>query len=257
MFVKEIEDALLSRNIDLAVHSLKDMPGELPSGLILGAVPKREDPRDALLTHGPTFDGLPAGARIGTSSLRRQAQLQAYRKDLLLADLRGNLDTRIRKLDDGLYDGIVLACAGLERLGLTDRITERLSTENCVPAAGQGALALEIRADEPETSNLLAPLNDSNTWHAITAERAFQTTLGAGCHVPAGAYAEVHGDAICLTAMIAAPDGSEILRTETHGLIGDSTAIGIAAARDLLAQGGSQYLEQTAPASASGKTLNG
>ncbi len=250
MFVKEIEEALLSSAIDLAIHSLKDMPGELPAGLALGAVPTREDPRDALVSHGVTLDKLHLGARIGSSSLRRQAQIRAFRPDLIVDDLRGNLDTRIRKLDDGNFDGIILACAGLERLGLTSRISERLSIDISVPAPGQGALALEVRAEDSETKNLLDSVNDKDASDAITAERAFQLTLDGGCHVPAGAFAEVRGDVLSIIAMIAAPDGSEVLRAERMGSRADAAKIGIDAATELLDRGGDRYLQQQSAANA-------
>jgi len=231
MFVKEIEEALLAGAVDLAVHSLKDLPGDLPGGLALAAIPSRQDPRDALLSAGPTLAELPDGARVGTSSLRRQAQLRAVRSDLAIEDLRGNVDTRIHKLDEGQYDAIVLACAGLERLGLAQRIVERLPPEISVPAPGQGALALEIRADDAETRALLAPLHDPDTADAVTAERSFQATLNAGCTVPAGAYARIEGEELRLIAFLAAPDGSHLRRVEERGPRSAANEIGARAAK--------------------------
>src|SRR5579872_1780837 len=169
MFVKELEEALIADEVDFAVHSLEDMPGELAPGLALAAVPEREDPRDALVSHGATLDALPFGARVGTSSLRRQIQLRAARPDLVIEELRGNLDTRLKKLDAGQYDAIVLACAGLERMGWAHRIAERLSPSVSVPAPGQGALALEIRERDERTARLLAPLNHPATADAVSA----------------------------------------------------------------------------------------
>ncbi len=242
MFVKEIEEALLAGDIDVGVHSLKDMPGELPDGLELAATPRREDPRDALLSRGAGLRDLPQGALVGTSSLRRQAQLRALRPDLRVSELRGNLDTRLRKLDEGQYDAIILACAGLERLGLAHRIVERLAVEVSVPAPGQGALALEIRSGDSRVRDLLAPVDDADTRDAVAAERAFQAALQAGCTVPAGAFAQVRGSDLRLHAMIAAPDGSEVLRTEETGPRAAAAEIGARAAKALLTRGGAEYL---------------
>ncbi len=244
MFVKEIEQALSDGRIDLGVHSLKDMPGELPDGLELACIPTREDPRDALLTrNGLTLDTLPQGALVGTSSLRRQAQLLAYRSDLRLAELRGNLDTRLRKLDAGEYDAIVLACAGLNRLGLESRISERLSPAVCVPAVGQGALALETRADDPQTQAWLIPLHDADTADAVAAERGFLAALGGGCTVPVGALARVEADQVRLEALIAAPDGSQTLRETLSGPRAEAVSLGARLAERLLARGGSAFLK--------------
>jgi hydroxymethylbilane synthase len=236
MFVKEIEEALLAGEVDLAVHSLKDLPGELPDGLRIGAVPPRADPRDALLSAGPGLMDLPAGARVGTSSRRRQALLAAARPDLTYLELRGNLDTRLRKLDSGQYDAIVLACAGLERLGLAHRIVERLSPQQSVPAPGQGALALEMRESDKRVRQLLRPFDDPAARDAVTAERAFQAALNGGCEVPAGAYATVDADRLWLTAVLAA-DGEPLRRTEQSGPRADAAAIGARAAAALLAPG--------------------
>lgn len=244
MFVKEIEQALQAGGIDLGVHSLKDMPGDLPDGLELGCVPAREDPRDALLSRqGVALDQLPEGAIVGTSSLRRQAQLRAYRPDLRLTDLRGNLDTRLRKLDEGRYEAIVLACAGLNRLGLAGRITERLSLEMCVPAVGQGALVLETRIGDLWIQTLLTPLHDADTADAVAAERGFLAALGGGCSVPAGALAQVEGDRLRLEALIAAPDGSETLRDRIQGPRSEAADLGRTLADRLRTRGGDAYLK--------------
>ena len=244
MFVKEIEQALLDGAIDLGVHSLKDMPGELPEGLSLVGYPAREDPRDALISrHNQTLEHLPQGATVGTSSLRRQAMLKAFRPDLNLIELRGNLDTRLRKLDAGQYDAIVLACAGLHRLGLEGRITERISPELCVPAPGQGALALEARSEDFETLALVSALNDVDTIAAVTAERAFQIVLGAGCTVPVGAFASVQGDRITLHAAIAAADGSRIVRQTESAPRDAAEGLGTTVGQAMLAAGGAELLK--------------
>lgn len=233
MFVKEIEEALLAGQVDFAVHSLKDMPSALPGGLYLAAIPAREDPRDALLSQGCRLAELPEGARVGTSSLRRQAQLRAHRPDLRLEELRGNLDTRLRKLDEGHYDAIVLACAGLERLGWAHRIVERLPIAISVPAPGQGALALEARVTDENIRTLLATLHNAETADTVEAERSFQEALGAGCTVPAGAYAQIEGDRVHLVAMVAAPDGSVVYRVEERGPRDAAREVGWRAAQNV------------------------
>jgi hydroxymethylbilane synthase len=245
MFVKEIEQALLDGVIDVGVHSLKDMPGELPAGLELACVPARESPYDALLTRGPkSIDELPQGAVVGTSSVRRQAQLRYLRPDLRLEELRGNLDTRLRKLDEGQYDAIVLAAAGLNRLGWGDRVTVLLSRDICVPAAGQGALALETRVADAATLDRLAPLNDRDSADSVAAERAFLAALGGGCSVPAGAHAVLDGDRISLVAMIAAPDGSQLLRAEQTDDRVNASDLGKRVAESLLKDGGRAILQR-------------
>ena len=243
MFVKEIEDALLANRVDVGVHSLKDMPGILPHGLTLAAYPAREDALDALISRdGATLADLPTGATVGTSSTRRQALIRAFRPDLNLIELRGNLDTRLRKLDEGQYDAIILACAGLHRLGMDARITERLAPEICLPPPGQGALAIEARADDYETLGLLVPLNDAETIAAVTAERAFQAAIGGGCTVPVGAYATLHGDILTLQAVIASPDGSQIVRHTETGMRDEAEQIGKNVAHVLLDLGGAELL---------------
>jgi hydroxymethylbilane synthase len=212
LFTKEIEDALLDHRIDLAVHSLKDMPSELPAGLILAAIPEREDPRDALLG-APLKDG----SRVGTSSLRRSVQLMAVHRRVSIETLRGNVDTRIRKLDEGRYDTIILAAAGLRRLGWADRISELIPVDVMIPAVGQGALAVETRDDDGEAQKLARTLDHEASRIAITAERAFLAVFGGGCQVPIGAHATVSGSEIHLRAFVSEPDGSNAKRGELTG----------------------------------------
>ncbi len=245
MFVKEIEQALLEGRIDVGVHSLKDMPSELPAGLELACVPVRENPYDALLARSwGSLAELPSGARVGTSSVRRSAQILHFRPDLRIEELRGNLDTRIRKLDEGEYEAIVLAAAGLNRLGWGERITEQLSRDVCVPAAGQGALALETRAGDSATLLRLSAVHHPDSADAIATERAFLAALGGGCSVPAGAHAEVQGTRISLVAMIAAPDGSRLVRAEESDDRSRAEALGERVARRLLSEGGQELLQR-------------
>jgi len=216
LFVKEIEEALLDGRAEVAVHSMKDLPAEIPVGLVLGAVPLREDPRDALVV-APSIAArdvasLPKGARVGTSSLRRVCQLKSRRPDLDVVPLRGNVDTRIRKLDACELDAMILACAGLKRLGHAARITAALSTAESLPAIGQGALAIECRADDPETLARLAKLDDRTTAHAVAAERAFLRRLQGDCKTPLAAHATVDGDKLRIEGLVGAPDGSKLLR---------------------------------------------
>ena len=244
MFVKEIEQALLDGSIDVGVHSLKDMPSELPEGLELACVPAREDPLDALLARtGLSFALLPLNAVVGTSSLRRKAQLRALRPDLRVQELRGNLDTRMKRLDDGEYDAILLAVAGLNRLGLGSRITERLTPDVCVPAAGQGALALETRCGDRKTVALLHTVHDPLTAAAVTAERAFLAALGGGCSIPAGALATIQGDRLHIVGLIAAPNGAKVVRAEREGDVSAAAQIGAELSATLLAQGGRELLK--------------
>ncbi len=237
MFVKEIEQALLDGEIDLGVHSLKDMPSDLPQGLALVCIPLREDPLDALLCRdSATLLTLPHGATVGTSSLRRQTQIRALRPDLQLQELRGNLDTRLRKLDTGEYDAIMLACAGLNRLGLGARITERLAPDICCPAVGQGALALEARADNDDLRALLLPLHHANTAEAVRAERAFLRRLEGGCSIPAGAFAEISDDQLMIRGVLASEDGRTLWTDNKIGKNSQSEELGTALAESLLAQ---------------------
>jgi hydroxymethylbilane synthase len=241
LFTKEIEEALLDGSIDLAVHSLKDMPTELPDGLTLAAIPEREDPRDALI--GRALEDLPPGARVGTGSLRRSAQLRARRPDLQIVDIRGNVDTRLRKLDEGQYDAIVLALAGLRRLGLENRVTEIFNPGIMCPAVGQGALAVETRDDNGHAFQIATRLEHPETRAAVTAERAVLASLGGGCQAPMGAYAYVHDATLYVIALIISPDGSQKIRHAKHGSVADAAKLGHALAEQLLAEGGRQILE--------------
>ncbi len=241
LFTKEIEEALLSGAIDVAVHSLKDMPTDLPLGLTLAAIPQREDPRDAIV--GRRLSELPEHARMGTSSLRRAAQLRVLRPDLQVENIRGNLDTRLRKLDEGQYDAIVLASAGLRRLGWDQRIAELLDPEVMCPAVGQGALAVETRDDNGSAQFITKTLDHADTRTAVTAERAVLASLGGGCQVPIGAYATVDHHSVYLRAIVVSPDGTEVIRKQSSGLRTDAAAIGRALGEKLLAEGGRQILE--------------
>ncbi len=245
LFTKEIEQAMLNRQIDLAVHSLKDMPTELPEGLTLAAITKREHAGDAFVSgRYPSLQALPAGAVVGTSSLRRRAQLLRARPDLKIVDLRGNLDTRLAKLDRGEMDAIVLAVAGLVRLGWSERITEILEPIACLPAVGQGALAIEARSDDEEVLNLLAVLNDRKTQVAVSAERAFLAVLGGGCQVPVGVHAVVNGHKVTLEAAIASLDGQRMVRGKETSEEAEAEALGRDLARSLLAAGGDDILKE-------------
>jgi hydroxymethylbilane synthase len=240
LFTKEIEEALLDGRADLAVHSLKDLPTELPEGLVLAAVPEREDARDAVI--GKRLADLPHGARVGTSSLRRSAQLRKLRPDLNIESVRGNLDTRLRKLDEGQYDAILLAAAGLKRLGWADRIAEILPAGVMCSAVGQGALAIETRAGGPGFEACSA-LDHAATHAAVTAERGVLAALGGGCQVPIGAYATVDGGTLRLLGVVASPDGSEIIRAEAEGSVAEAEALGRGLGQMLLDQGARQILE--------------
>ncbi|WNC16676.1 hydroxymethylbilane synthase [Brevibacillus brevis] len=242
LFVKEIEQSLFDRETDFAVHSLKDMPAELPEGLVIGAIPKRVDARDVLLSKdGKTLDELPEGALVGTSSLRRSAQLLAYRPDLQIESLRGNIDTRMRKMEEGNFDAIILAAAGLERVQFAGSISQYLPVEISLPAVGQGALAIECRSDDEETLALLRKLDHQPTRLAVTAERSFLHKLQGGCQVPIGAYATVgEGDLVTVTGMVGSPDGKQLFRETASGH--DPVALGIQVAEALLAQGAGEVL---------------
>jgi hydroxymethylbilane synthase len=236
MFTKEIEEALAEGRVDLAVHSLKDLPTELPAGFVLAAVPKREDARDAFVSvKYSRIEELPEGARVGTSSLRRQAQLQALGRSLELVPLRGNVDTRLRKLQAGEFDAIILAAAGLTRLGLSDAIREYISPDRMCPAAGQGALAIETRADDVETLETVKFLDDRATRAAVQCERACLNTLGGGCQVPIGAYAVPVPEGLLLHAVVVSPDGQQIVREQGSGA--NPEKLGIEVGRVLLGRG--------------------
>jgi hydroxymethylbilane synthase len=240
LFTKEIEEALLDGRADLAVHSLKDLPTELPAGLVLAAVPPREDPRDAIV--GRRLADLPSGARIGTSSLRRSAQLRKLRPDLVIESVRGNLDTRLRKLDEGQYDAIVLAAAGLRRLGWADRIAETLGPDVMCSAVGQGALAIETR-ETGAGYDAVRALDDPTTHAAVLAERGVLGSLGGGCQVPIGAHATIENGRLSLLGVVAAPDGSEVIRAEADGPAEDAEALGRALGAALLERGAKRILE--------------
>lgn len=243
LFTKEIEENLLDGTIDLAVHSLKDMPTVLPEGLCLTAITERANVGDAFVSNKyGSFEELPLGAIVGTSSLRRKAQLLAKRPDLEIRDLRGNVDTRLRKLDEGLYDAIILAAAGLERLGHGDRISSLIPADVCLPAVGQGALAIEARTEDKEVRDMLSFLNDLTTKQATDAERAFLGLLEGGCQVPIGVHADVEGENIRIEAIIAALDGSTILRDTINGKADDAVSLGQQLGKKMLAAGGQEIL---------------
>ncbi len=245
LFVKEIEEALLRGEIDLAVHSMKDVPTRLPAGLEILAIPEREDPRDVLITlNKVSLERLVPGSRIGTSSLRRQAQLLHYRPDLSIQILRGNLDTRLRKLEAGEYDGIILAAAGIKRLGWSDRVTEYLSPDVCLPAIGQGALALEGRTDDGFVREVVARLDHHPTRIAVTAERAFLERLEGGCQVPIAAHAAITNGTLTLSALIAGVDGRRLVRDSVQGPMRDAHRLGVELAERLLARGGDEILKE-------------
>lgn len=245
LFVKEIEDALLAGEVDLAVHSMKDVPAELPGGLSIGAVPLREDPRDVLILHGgKDLSDLPDGARAGTSSLRRRAQLLCLRPDLQIENLRGNLDTRLRKVEEGLYDAVVLAAAGLHRMGWRDRITAYLDTAGFVPAIGQGAIGIEVREDDADVGRFLAPLNHPETALAVEAERSLLRELEGGCQVPIGGHARVLGNELELTGLVASLDGERVFRAAVKGRSEEAVALGVRVARELLDSGAGAILAE-------------
>lgn len=239
LFTKEIEEALLRRDIDLAVHSMKDMPTALPHGLTIAAILPREDVRDAFISlRWPSLSALPEGARIGTSSLRRGAQVRHLRPDLEVVEFRGNVQTRLAKLAQGVADATFLACAGLRRLGQTDRITHPVEVDQMLPAVAQAAIGVEIRADDAETAGLVASLDDLTTALAVETERAFLARLEGSCRTPIAALARLEGDEIVFTGEILPPDGSISLRTGQRGDIADREALAIDAADELKAKGG-------------------
>lgn len=244
LFTKELEEAIFERRVDLAVHSLKDLPTELPLGLGIGAICEREDVRDALVARNgvQAFGDLPHSARLGTSSLRRQAQLKAVRPDLQIDPVRGNVDTRLRKLDEGEFDAVILAAAGLHRLGYAERITEHLSEELVLPAVGQGALAIENRTDDIAVNELVRALDHTPTRLACNAERAFLKGLGGGCLVPIAAHARIASGALTIAGLVASSDGAEIVRGEHAGPIEEAELIGQRLADDLINQGADRIL---------------
>lgn len=243
LFVKELEAGMLEDTADIAVHSMKDVPMEFPEGLKLSSILLREEPTDAFVSNTySTLTDMPDGSIVGTSSLRRQCQLQARFPALQINFLRGNVNTRLSKLDAGEYDAIILATAGLVRLGFEERITARLSPEESLPAAGQGAVGIECRSNDPEIDALLAPLNDADTATRITAERAMNTRLNGGCQVPIAGYAVLEGDGLWLRGLVGAPDGSNIIRAEGGCHRDEAEKLGIQIAEDLLAQGADKIL---------------
>ncbi|WP_337020191.1 hydroxymethylbilane synthase [Oceanobacillus massiliensis] len=244
LFVKEIEQAMYDKEIDFAVHSMKDMPSELPEGLKISSIPIREDHRDAYIAKNDVkLKDLPEGANVGTSSLRRAAQILAERPDVNIKWIRGNIETRIRKLQEEDYDAIILAVSGLKRVGLNEElITEYLEPEICVPAVGQGALAIESRADDQEISRILQKINDDLTTRTVTAERTFLHLLEGGCQVPIGGYAYLEGNDVILTALVGTPDGKTILKETVRG--NDPKAVGKEAADLLIKQGAKKIVDE-------------
>lgn len=243
LFVKELEQALADGRADLAVHSMKDVPMNLPEGFALAATGEREDPRDAFVSvRYQRLEDLPQGSVVGTSSLRRQSQLQARFPHLKIESLRGNLQTRLRKLDEGQYAAIILAAAGLKRLGLEDRITQLISPENSIPAVGQGALGIEIRADRDDMRALLQPLNHTDTAACVEAERAMSRALAGSCTVPLGAYAHIDNGALRMTGFVASVNGSEMVRDSVEGPPKDADALGRSLAEKLIAHGADRIL---------------
>ncbi len=245
LFVKELEEGLLDGRADIAVHSMKDVPVELPDGLYLPVILNREDPRDAFVSNKySSFEALPQGARLGTSSLRRQCQLSALRPDLEVISLRGNVGTRLRKLDEGEYDAIILAAAGLMRLELSERITAKISPDTCLPAMGQGAVGIECRSDDPRVNDLISVLNDEPTHIRVAAERALNHRLEGGCQVPIGGHAEIDGNTLRLRGLVGAPDGSEMIRGEVSGTLEEAEKLGLELADDLLSRGADRILKE-------------
>ena len=245
LFVKELEVAMLDGQADIAVHSMKDVPMEFPEGLNLAVICEREMPTDAFVSnHYAHFDELPPGAIVGTSSLRREVQLREKRPDLNIKTLRGNVQTRLRKLDAGEYDAIILASAGLIRLKLEDRVRYHIPTTESLPAGGQGAVGIECRIDDQQTLALLAPLNDQPTAIRVTAERALNRRLEGGCQVPIGCYAELEDDKIWLRGLVGRPDGTLVLRDEIRGQAADAEQLGIELADRLLSAGADKILKQ-------------
>ena len=244
LFVKELENALLNKEADIAVHSMKDVPMQFPEGLGLAVICQREDPRDAFVSHAyRTFAELPQGAVVGTSSLRRQCQLKALRPDLDIRSLRGNVGTRLSKLDNGDYDAIILASAGLIRLGLADRIASFIDVKQSLPAAGQGAVGIECRTDDMQVQALLAPLADAETTYCVRAERAMNNHLQGGCQVPIGGYAVLQQGQLYLRALVGDIDGSRIIRAEGKSAVENAEVLGVKIAEQLLAQGADKILQ--------------
>lgn len=243
-FVRGVERALLADAADVGVHSAKDLPGEMAEGLEIAAVPAREDPADVWIGVGASLDEVPEGARVGTASLRRRAQLLAARPDLRVAELHGNVDTRLRKLAEGDFDAIVLAAAGLRRLGREAEIGFAIPAERMVPAAGQGSLALQVRADDPATAAAVAAIGDSGALRELTAERAAVALLDATCASPIGVYAQIEDERLAIEAFVGLPDGGEWLRDRFGGAAADPAAAGVALAERLLSAGAREILDR-------------
>ena len=245
LFVKELETGLLQGDADIALHSMKDVPVELPAGLHLPVICPREDPRDAFVSNTyKTLDELPEGARLGTSSLRRQAQIAAKRPDLQIISLRGNVNTRLKKLDDGEYDAISLAAAGLKRLGMKERIRECLDPSVSLPAIGQGAVGIECRNDDARINNLIAPLNDNKTHLRVAAERAMNHRLNGGCQVPIAGYAEFDRGLVLLRGLVGSVDGKTLIQGEIAGPPENVEEMGTVLAEDLLSRGADKILQE-------------
>ena len=245
LFVKELETGMLEGRADIAVHSMKDVPVDFPPGLHLAVICEREDPRDAFVSNNYTsLDDLPQGARLGTSSLRRQSQIAAFRPDLKIIDLRGNVNTRLKKLDDGEYDAIILAAAGLKRLEFEERITQFIETDVCLPAIGQGAVGIECRSDDARVHNLIAPLNDNKTQIRVTAERAMNERLQGGCQVPIAGYAEFEKGLIMMRGLVGQVDGKKIIRGDIAGPAENAEELGIVLAEDLLSRVADKILKE-------------
>ncbi|MEP5567084.1 MAG: hydroxymethylbilane synthase [Halioglobus sp.] len=246
LFVKELETALLDGSADIAVHSMKDVPMEFPEGLTLGVICEREDPTDAFVSnHFKSLEQLPEGSVVGTSSLRRECQLRARRPDLEVKFLRGNVNTRLRKLDEGQYDAIILASAGLIRLGFADRIADSISVDDSLPAGGQGAVGIELRTGDSEVLDLLQTVHHPLTAQRVSAERAMNQKLNGGCQVPIACFAEHLEDGqLRLRGLVGRPDGSEILRAEAHAPADRAEGLGVTVANDLLAQGAAAILAE-------------
>jgi len=244
VFVKEIEEALLARSIDLAVHSMKDVPGETPEGLIFVAVMKREDVRDVLVSRGNVkMEFMPKGAKIGTGSLRRAAQIKAMLPDVSIMPLRGNIDTRLKKIETENLTGVILAAAGMKRMGYLEKITQYLPVELMLPAVGQGALGLEIRMQDTQLSELCAKMNDEQTAAEVAAERAYLRALGGGCRLPIAAYGLLEGKRLTLEGILAAPNGSTVIRDKVWGEIGQAEELGKKLADLILEKGGKRLLD--------------
>jgi hydroxymethylbilane synthase len=245
LFVKELEQGMLAGDADIAVHSMKDVPMALPEGLHLPVICQREDPRDAFVSNTfASLADLPAGSKVGTSSLRRECQLRTHRPDLEVLPLRGNVNTRLAKLDDGQFDAIILASAGLKRLGFEDRISEAMTPEQSLPAVGQGAVGIESRVDDVEINALLAPLRCPRTWIVVSAERAMNRRLAGGCQVPIAGFALIDGDEVWLRGLVGMPDGSQMLTADARARVEDAEALGEAIAENLLAQGADKILAE-------------